>query len=252
MLPPAPLLLPWWLIVAMVGGWSSTWRDILNGGNPRWKIDDLAHKQAALKNIVQSSGNKQGGEELSILCPLAGDDPFVVNAWKQGHRVTAIDLVPEAVEAMKARFGSSMTEWKRYDYNPSESSMSAAIFVKWTSLDDKVPLYQSDMLKPISHLLETEAKFDAVYDKDSFGALEKHMRPAYSQRISEYTKPGSVLYLEVKNRENGDKSVGPPFHVTKEDLEEHFDSFEYDCYLGEVYKLPIPGMQQMGHIMKRK
>jgi len=212
--------------------WADTWNDILNGGSSRWKIDDLAHKQAALEQITRHSDKPDS--PLSILCPLAGDDPFVPHAWKQGHSVAAIDLVPAAIEAMKAHFDGS--DWKKQE----SSNVN-----RWSQ--DRVTLCQADMLQPI----EDMQPFDAVYDKDAFGALEKHMRQPYCQRIAEYTRPGGILYLEVKNKP--DTTSGPPFHVTKEDLEENFTEFEFVKELGEVYENKSwAGMKQMGHIMKRK
>lgn len=271
-LPSVLLVAPAILITSMSSGWSTTWKDILSGGNPRWKIDDLSRKQTALETILKyyahansNNANEAAGDDkpkqqprpLSILCPLAGDDLFVVNAWKHGHKVTAIDFVSEAIEAMKTTFGNDLHEWKKRDNTELDKNSN---IVKWTSNDNKITLYQANMLQPIPDLLIADDaaaqsnKFDVVYDKDSFGALEKNMRNEYCQRITDYTRPGSILYCEVKNRENEDKLMGPPFHITKQDLIEHFSEFEHVAELGEIYPLPssMSGMKQMGHIMKRK
>merc|ERR1719498_1630675 len=71
-------------------GWSETWSDILDGGSKRWKVDDIEAKQAALSHINDAVSSSD--KPLRILCPLAGDDPFVHHAWSQGHDVTALIL----------------------------------------------------------------------------------------------------------------------------------------------------------------
>ena len=69
--------------------WAATWDNILSGGPTRWKVDDLAVKQQALHHLLAQHGDSNS-ESLKILCPLAGDDPFVQLAWSAGHDVTAI------------------------------------------------------------------------------------------------------------------------------------------------------------------
>jgi len=73
-------------------GWSATWKDILNGGNPRWKVTDLGAKKIALGHITghSSHASKEDGvassPSLNILCPLAGDDEFVHHAWTKVNK----------------------------------------------------------------------------------------------------------------------------------------------------------------------
>lgn len=238
-------------------GWSATWKDILNGGNPRWKVTDLSAKKIALGHIMHAS--KEDGvassPSLNILCPLAGDDEFVHHAWTKGHRVVAIDLVPAAVEAMRNQFSVANDGDGSDDggncWLKEERSGGTVV---WRHGSGTVTLYESDMLAPLPEL---EGTFDAVYDKDSFGALDLHMRPKYCERIAAYVKPGAgILYAEVKYKDvdgPGRKS-GPPYHVEKEDLMEQGNfgaAFEYVAGLGELYKLTIPGVRQTGHILRR-
>eukprot|EP01083_Nonionella_stella_P229337 811835_1 len=56
-------------------GWSDTWSDILDGGNQRWKVtDEESHMKAYshFQRFVQKEPS-----DTHVLCPLAGDDPFV-------------------------------------------------------------------------------------------------------------------------------------------------------------------------------
>ena len=44
--------------------WSDTWADILNGGSPRWKVDDMNSKKIALDYIYSTRGI--GGYAITI------------------------------------------------------------------------------------------------------------------------------------------------------------------------------------------
>ena len=241
--------------------WSDAWADILNGGSPRWKVDDLNAKKIALDYITQHTttsstaddGRQQGEsntQPLRILCPLAGDDPFIHYAYSQGHEVTAIDIVPEALEVMRRQFGNA-NDWSVVSTNISSSSSSSKEEKQWKHTSGKVTLYEGDILTKRSEL----NSFDAIYDKDSFGALNLDMRTSYCKRLSEYIKPNGTIYIEVKYKENEwQRPNGPPYHVEKEDImnEQSFGScFEYVKSLGEVYPLSIPNMKQTGHILRR-
>ena len=147
--------------------------------------------------------------DTSILCPLAGDDPFVHLLFEKGYSVTTIDLVPAAVEAMKEHFGNC-TWTKEEDHGGS---------IVWKHESGRATLIIGDALQKREKLY---GSFDAIYDKDSFGALDKQMRKAFCMRMAEYTKKDAIIYLECKLRENHDeaKNMGPPFSLKKEDLME--------------------------------
>jgi hypothetical protein len=216
--------------------WEETWSDILSGGNPRWKIDDKSAKETALGHIVKHLST----DARKILCPLAGDDRFVHHAWTKGLHVTAIDLVPAAVAAMREHFGPDWTMQNRDDG-----------MVVWKHGSGRATLYQGNVM---TILPELKGSFDAVYDKDSFGALEKDMRSDYCARLADYTKEGAVLYVEVKlkDKEHPQRDMGPPFSVDEETLVNNFgNEFVHVAYLGELYPIPTPGTLQTGHILKR-
>lgn len=214
----------------------------MSGGSGRWKVDDIGAKKKALAHIVEHSPTNG---PLRILCPLAGDDPFVHYAWSQGHDVTAIDIVPDALKAMRSQFGD-MEDWT----SESETESEKEIGVVWKHNSGRATLFQGDVLMKRPELVNS---FDAVYDKDSFGALSLDMRSPFCDRLSEFTKDGGTIYIEVKNKESG-REFGPPFHVEKHHLIEPAifgTNFEHVSSLGEVYPLSGPMMKQMGHVLRR-
>jgi hypothetical protein len=216
--------------------WKATWQDILSGGAQRWRVDDIQAKQIALGHILDHTDKKS----LKILCPLAGDDRFVHYAWSQGHTVAAIDIVPEALEAMRFQFGDS-EDW---------SSSTTDDGIVWKHKSGRALLYEGDMMKKRTSLVNT---FDAIYDKDSFGALTLDLRAKFCERLSDYIKDNGTLYIEVKNKNSG-RDQGPPFHVEKQDLMEESNfgrCFEHMVSLGEVYALNMPTAIQTGHVLRR-
>jgi len=231
--------------------WGDTWSDILSGGNPRWKITDEESHQSALSHFRQHVPGEPA--DVSVLCPLAGDDPFVNLLWKCGYSITTIDLVPAAVEAMKAQFPPTMDDGDSgADAWTEEERDDGTVF--WKHGSGRATLIVGDALQKRPELVGT---FDAVYDKDSFGALGKSMRSGFCSRMSEYMKEGGIVYLECKLKENHEdvKDFGPPFSLKREELMEdnsYGSNFEYVMGLDSVYDLGFSGMKQTGHILRKK
>jgi len=235
-----------------MSGWASTWKDILNGGNPRWKITaGESHEKAYAhfqKHVLKGDDNNIDAKNVSVLCPLAGDDPFVHLLFQEGYKVTAIDLVAEAIEAMRQGFGDDDGAWTKEEANGD---------IVWTHKSGRATLIVGDALKKRSNLNNS---FNAVYDKDSFGALGKDLRKPFCDRIADYTKENAIVYLEckLKNGVVGVDNSGPPFSLRKDDLMEANNyggsKFEYVEGLGSVYDLPgnmNAVMQQTGHVLRR-
>ena len=229
----------------IIMGWAETWHDILSGGNQRWKVDYVDAKRIALEHIIQHHHHHDNNEPLHILCPLAGDDPFVHYAWSRGHIVTAIDIVPDALKAMRNLFGSDAED----DWSMSMEDEVGGRTVVLKHKSERVTIIEGDILTRRTALHQS---FDVVYDKDSFGAMALPDRSKFCERISEYMKDDGTLYVEVKMKDGGRESGGPPFHFEKEDLIQNFGTcYDYVSSLGEVYSLNIPGMKQTGHILRR-
>ena len=144
---------------------------------------------------------------------------------------------------LRKKFGED-TDWSVV---PSESNSNTK---KWQHKSGRATLVEGDMLQK---RIELNKSFDAIYDKDSFGALGLGMRSIFCTRLSEYIKDDGTVYIEVKNKVQG-RENGPPFHVEKSDLMDSNNfatCFEYITSLGEVYTLKMSGMKQVGHILRR-
>ena len=153
---------------------------LLLNRSQRWKVHDLDAKKQALASIEEHSSQDEG-QPMRILCPLAGDDPFVHYAFSQGHDVTAIDIVPAALKEMRSQFGD-LDDWT------SESSTRNSVLMRnsetvWKHKSGRATLYEGDVMMKRPELLNS---FDAIYDKDSFGALTLDMRSKFCQEYLQY------------------------------------------------------------------
>ena len=215
-------------------------------------MDGDSHQKALAqfqRFVPIATGSSSSAPPPSVYCPLAGDDPMVYLLWDRGYNVTSIDLVPAAVDSMRSHFKEG--SWSKRTVN--EHGNSNETTTVWTHDSGRAKLYVGDALRSRSELCH---QFDAIYDKDSFGALQKEMRTAFCNRIAEYCKKGANVYIEVKLKDNHDvvKDVGPPFSLQKEDLMEkgnYGSNFEYVEGLGSVYDLPMPFMKQTAHVLRK-
>ena len=226
-------------------GWGGYWDNIISGKHTYWKITDEEKHLQALSYFQKYV--KGEPSNTSVFCPLAGDDPMAYLLFSKGYSVTCIDLVPEAVEEMKSQFGKDESEsiWtKEEKYNT----------IIWSHVSGRATLMVGDALQSRSELVNS---FDAVYDKDSFGALPVSLRDGFCERIGEYVRKDGVVYIECKLKENHEevKNEGPPFSLTGPDLMSYYGKvgFEYVEGLGEVYELDaFPGVKHTGHALKRQ
>ncbi len=228
-------------------GWSETWSDIVDGGNQRWRVAEVTHKKTALDHIVSHSAASPG-TSLSILCPLAGDDAFVYYAWAQGHRVTAIDVVPLAVKQMRRQFDSDDGAGDDADWKREEVSVGAVV---WRHVSGRANLYEGDVFKVLPAL----ESFDAVYDKDAYGALDPAPRVDFSAGVAGALRPGGILYTEVKVKDasSPERYQGPPYHIEQSDLEKSFGAtMDHVAHLGEIYSVSMGSVKQTAHILRRR
>ena len=145
---------------------------------------------------------------------------------------------------MRLQFGGE-DEWSREELDTK--------LVQWTHSSRRVTIFEGDLFSLVAEL---KGSIDAVYDKDSFGALEKEDRPKYVDTVSYYLKHGGIVYTEVKYKEaEEERQKGPPFHLKKDDLiqpDNFGKGFEYKKDLGELYKISMPNSKQTGHILVKK
>ena len=98
-----------------------------------------------------------------------------------------------------------------------------------------ITLICGDIFIALEHFVSDP--FDIIYDRHSFGAISPELRSRYARSISAVTRRlstptrASVLganaglyFMQVMHRRNADLAAGPPFHVTLDEVQLHFNS----------------------------
>ena len=182
-----------------------------------------------------SSENDTTGQPLRILAPVVQPDLFVQKAWKNGHQVTMLGLVPSAAMAMRSWFGvGAPTEWIEHqlpatisDQKPKEDedernrqseqsvvvwqhkSGRANIIVGYGLETDEGELAQ-EMLQPAvlgivaaeedsdGNVGSSSNMFDVVYDHAAIEALDPpSRRQVFRDKLVDCLKEDGYLYTET-------------------------------------------------------
>ena len=162
-----------------------------------------------------------------MLVPFAGDCQFVWYAFTKGVKhITVVEWSKVALDRMKEKFGGSF---------PPEVTVFREEFFDWSNSYDG-------------------ERFDSVFDKDAFGFLSKPRRKRYVEQLCKLLTDNAVVYLEVKETLNEQaKGKGPPYHISKEVVEESWTDFKIEKNLG---KQPADysslKLNQMAYLLKRQ
>lgn len=85
--------------------WVDIWKDILSGGAPRWKNDeifefDTKHLELLREHLSSSSSSSSPS---SILVPMCGDCLFIKTSIQNGFKVVGIEYSHDAVQKLIER-----------------------------------------------------------------------------------------------------------------------------------------------------
>ncbi|KAJ3105160.1 hypothetical protein HDU97_008442 [Phlyctochytrium planicorne] len=172
--------------------WEKQWEESKTG----W---DLGASIPGFKNALDELLQNQlaGRKDLMALVPGCGRGYDVIEFAKRGVEAVGLDLADTGVkEAIKYRNSQNVSE--------ALAKFQTADFFKWTPA----------------------AKFDIVYDQTFLCALDKHLRPSWSTKISQITAPGGYLICMMFPLRPDDEK-GPPFSLSdqiyKDLLEKDFE-----------------------------
>ena len=129
-----------------------------------------------------------------VLIPGAGRAHDAIALAKAGFSVTALDYAPLAIAALQA---------EAQGQGLNISSVVEDFFAYMPN-----------------------AAFDYIWEYTFYCAIDPSLRPAYRKKMFSLLKPGGVLfglYFPLDGR-----SGGPPFAVTREELEEFRDLFQVE------------------------
>lgn len=132
---------------------------------------------------VERQAALPGPEACVVGCAL-GDDPVYLAS--KGLRVTAFDIAPTAVELAKARFPESGVEW-----------------------------VAANLLELPEELLR---RFDFVFEANTLQAIPASVRVRALPAVFSLLRPGGVMLLVARAREEDEVVQGPPWPLTLSEL----------------------------------
>eukprot|EP00013_Stygamoeba_regulata_P011159 CAMPEP_0177688034 /NCGR_PEP_ID=MMETSP0447-20121125/34448_1 /TAXON_ID=0 /ORGANISM="Stygamoeba regulata, Strain BSH-02190019" /LENGTH=236 /DNA_ID=CAMNT_0019198319 /DNA_START=61 /DNA_END=771 /DNA_ORIENTATION=- len=227
--------------------WDDLWTDIVSGGNMRWKRGEAEGNYKRQFEFLHRELTKHHPDRSTFrfLVPLSGDCPFVRYAWSLGHSVCAVDLSKVALAALRAQFAEDSVSWE-------ESQLGEDGARVWRSQDGRLEVVCCELITSEA-TGQLVSGFDAVLDKDAFGALAPEVREAYVKRITPLLAPHAQVLLEGKQRREEDREAGPPFHLDLDKVKTRWPDFDV-VYLGEMPEQPydIASMKQIGFHLTAK
>jgi hypothetical protein len=142
------------------------------------------------------------GKSALVIGTGTGDDAEQFAAW--GFKTTAFDISPTAIQACRKRFPKSSVEY-----------------------------VAADLLAPPA---AWSRHFDFIFEANTFQALPRELRRTAIEKSAELVRPGGLLLVIARGREETDPEGGVPWPLTSDDLaaltrlglsEESFEDF-YD------------------------
>lgn len=139
-----------------------------------------------------------------ILVPLCGDSPIMRTAALQGFEVDAVDSSQTAIQTAVGRTEEGL---------PQE-------------LYSKIHLHWKNFFSP--ELWEGPLKgkkYDVIYERQGMTSLNREQRADYAYLLKRAMKDDGLIYVEGifrTGRVKGNKLMGPPYSLSKRELQQLF------------------------------
>jgi len=154
----------------------------------RWRRGETGWDRGAASPALQHWLESGALAPCRVLVPGCGRGYEVVEMARLGFEVTAIDIAPSAVHALKRAL--------------EDEGLRARVIL-------------GDLFD-----FEADRAFDAVYEQTCLCAIPPEKRAAYARRLSGWLRPGGRLFaLFMQTGREG----GPPFHCDLLEMRRLFD-----------------------------
>lgn len=196
----------------------------------RWSENQIGFHQDKVNDLlVTHAGKWQIAAGDTVFVPLCGKSLDMIWLQQQGFKVLGIELSEKAVEAFFSENG-------RHPCQSEDHGLTC-----WQSGD--IRLFVGDFFSMVPEQLQEVA---AVYDRASLIALPPEMRKAYARQMTDLL-PSGVRVLLVTMEYPNDQMTGPPFSVSRLEVEDLYgESFSIN-QLEQVDRLKeSPNLQQRG------
>lgn len=179
----------------------------------RWRDGRIGfHLPEVHRHLVKYFPEMAGSIAREVLVPLCGKSLDLLWLRDQGHRVTGVEIAPEACAAFIA-----------------ENSIAAiprdeGKFRVWRTAG--LTLLEGDFFKL------TRDDFDIAWDRAALVALPESSRPGYVEHLIERLLPGGAILL-VTVEYDPSEMEGPPFSVGGAEVASLFGAYRPELLLEE-------------------
>lgn len=180
----------------------------------KWQENDIAFHQKDFNPLLVRYFNKlESAQGSRVFVPLCGKTNDITWLMSQGHQVVGVEFSEMAVAQLFDSLGVTPTITRKSEL-VSYSARNIEVFV-------------GDYF-----LLNTAAlgKVDAIYDRAALVALPYEMRVKYTTHLISITHQAPQLVITFEYDQNS--QPGPPFSITKQELENHYHK-DYSISLQE-------------------
>nr|CAB3267191.1 thiopurine S-methyltransferase-like [Phallusia mammillata] len=176
----------------------------------RWKTGDVQfHKEDVHYDLIENE-NKLLPQQGSVFFPLCGKTVDMAYLASKGHTVVGLEFDEEPIKSFfsENKLKYNITEIEDYPFKKYQCCNQGA----------DITIYQGDINHATVNFL---GKFDAIWDRGSFVAINTNDRTMYTNLILGIMKPNTQYYLLCVEF---DSSVfgGPPHSTTQADVQKHF------------------------------
>lgn len=189
--------------------WQSRWEKDKTG----WHMDSV---YPALPNVWP---NISLPPAATILVPLCGKSLDIAWFLQQGHRVIGVDASPKALGAIMERSTNTFHQDSSHGFTVYRS--------------DNLELWEGDVMKLPAKKI---SPIHLIYDKAAIIALPPKMRSAYAHQLITLCNPQTQILIETFEYPQEEMN-GPPFSVTRDELEQLFGEHFSFALLHEQSKL---------------
>lgn len=194
----------------------------VNFWHDRWKTKNISFHQKEVNSVLQEYFDMlKLPENARVFIPLCGKTLDISWFLTNHYRVAGVELSEIAVVEL----------FEELDLTPEVKTI------------DDLQIYSAENIhifvgNIFDLTAETLGKIDAVYDRAALVALPLDIRVRYAEHLSQITNQAQQLLLSFEYDQT--MRNGPPFSVTKKEIESHYnDIFEIDILAdtSEAYDL---------------
>jgi thiopurine S-methyltransferase len=171
----------------------------------RWTQGQIGFHEGAPNRFLARFAERLGPVGRSVFVPLCGKTVDLDVLAARGLRVTGCELVERAVEDY----------FREHNEHPTRAQHGAFSLV--SSPTRSVRIAVGDVFA----FANPDGPFDAVYDRAALVALDPAVRARYAQTLAASLVSGGVVLLVTMEHDLGS---GPPFSVSREDVDLAFSS----------------------------